>query len=63
MQRLDIEQGSQEWFEARSGLPTVSEFGRFITPARGDLSKQSVGYIAHQVVETLECPSEGMTSY
>lgn len=62
MKRLDCEQGSDEWFEARAGLCTVSEFSRFITPARGDYSKQAVGYIADLIVESTEGPQEGVNS-
>lgn len=63
MQILEVEQGSDEWFQHRCGIPTVSEFSRFITPARGDLSAQSVGYIADLIVESVEGPPEGMSSY
>jgi len=63
MKILDIQQGSAEWFEARAGIPTVSEFFRFITAARGDYSKQAVGYMADLIVETVQGPAEGMTSY
>lgn len=63
MKRLDIEQRSPEWYQARSGIPTASEFGRFITPKRGDLSAQATGYIADLIVETVEGSSEGMSSY
>uniref|UniRef100_A0A6M3LQL9 Putative exonuclease n=1 Tax=viral metagenome TaxID=1070528 RepID=A0A6M3LQL9_9ZZZZ len=30
MIRLDVKQGSEEWFAARRGIPTSSEFGRII---------------------------------
>lgn len=63
MKRLDCAQGSEEWFEARLGIPTVSEFGRFITPARGDHSKQSDGYIADLIVESVEGAGERISSY
>ena len=36
-----MEQGSEEWFEARKGRPTASQFDEFITPAKGELSKSA----------------------
>lgn len=64
MQRLDIEQGSVEWFEARRGIPTASEFGRIITAKRGDLSAQADSYIADLIVETIEYdPEDRFRSY
>lgn len=63
MQRLDCKQGSDEWFQARLGIPTVSEFSRFVTPKRGDLSAQATGYIADLIVETIDGPGEQIRSY
>lgn len=54
MQRIDCKQGSEEWLEARLGIPTVSEFSRFITPAKGDFSTQCDGYVADLIVEATE---------
>ena len=51
--RTDIIQGSDEWFTARLGIPTASEFSRIITPARGDLSKSAREYAHELVAETL----------
>lgn len=34
-----MEQGSEEWFGARKGRPTASQFEEFITPSKGELSK------------------------
>ena len=65
MKRLEVAQGSPEWFEARRGIPTASAFGKIITPARGELSAQSVGYIAELIAETTEDynPEEQCRSY
>lgn len=63
MQRLDLEQGSQEWLEARLGIPTVSEFSRFITPAKGDFSTQCDGYVADLIVEKKEGITERFKSH
>jgi len=35
MQVIDCEQGSPEWFEARRGVPTASEFSSVIAKGRG----------------------------
>lgn len=35
LQILDCEQGTPEWFEARRGLPTASEFGTIMASGRG----------------------------
>lgn len=32
MRVIDCEQGTEEWFAARSGVPTASEFSKIITP-------------------------------
>lgn len=32
---IDCEQGSDEWFEARRGIPTASEFGTVMAKGRG----------------------------
>ena len=63
MKILDFQQGTPEWHEARSGIPTASEFHRFITPARGQYSKQSMGYICDLIVESVQGPTEAMSTY
>ena len=42
---IECEQGSPEWFEARMFIPTASEFGKLITPAKLQPSKQADTYI------------------
>jgi hypothetical protein len=49
MIRLDLEQGSPEWFNARLGIPTASQFDRIITNKTMKLSEQSTKY-AHQLI-------------
>ncbi len=49
MIRLDCPQGSDEWIEARLGIPTSSQFHRIITPKTGKLSSQADGY-AHELL-------------
>jgi len=43
----DVEQGTEEWFELRAGIPTASEFTKILTAAKLELSAQSNDF-AHQ---------------
>lgn len=49
MIRLDVAQGSPEWFAARLGKPTASRFDEIITPAKWQLSKSCTRY-AHELI-------------
>ena len=51
---VDCEQGSDEWFEARIGIPTASGFSKIITPKTGKLSATSDAYIAELIAEMVE---------
>lgn len=53
MQILNLEQGSQEWFDARLGIPTASRFKDIITPAKGDKSKSYKTYMYELIAERL----------
>lgn len=44
MQILDCVQGSDEWFAARIGIPTASNFDKIIT-TKGEPSKQALKYM------------------
>ena len=44
MIRVDVEQGSKEWAEARLGIPTASSFHRILTPKTMKLSGSSESY-------------------
>ena len=44
-------QYSSSWWAARRGLPTSSNFGKIITPAKGELSKQAEGYACELVAQ------------
>lgn len=48
----DCEQGTPEWFQARLGIPTASEFDKIITSG-GQLSKQAEGYAARLLAEII----------
>jgi len=51
MQILNVEQGSDEWLQARMGVATCSEFSNIITPARGDESKSMPKYAKKLALE------------
>jgi len=46
-------QGSPEWFQLRRGIPTGSEFGRIVTPAKGEIAKGGDTYAAELVAESI----------
>jgi hypothetical protein len=48
-----IDQGSYAWQKLRSGIPTASEFGSIITPARMELSKSRWKYACRLVAQRL----------
>ena len=50
---VECEQGTEEWFQARLGIPTASEFGKIITPAKLQPSTQAETYINKLVAEWL----------
>lgn len=52
----DVEQGSAEWLELRSGIPTTSAFSRIITPT-GLPSKSANEYMCELLTELL-CSAE-----
>ena len=57
MKILDCVQGSDEWFRARLGMPTASQFDRILTPARRQYAKGATGYRNLLVAEwLLGCP-------
>jgi len=54
---LDHEQGTEEWFAARLGKPSASNFGKLIT-VTGKPSTSAVGYINQLIAERLTGKSE-----
>ena len=52
MRIIDCVQQSEEWEHWRN-RPTASEFGKFVTPARGDYSAQATAYAAKIVAKRL----------
>ena len=53
MKIIQCEQGTADWYAARRGIPTASEFGKIITRAKGELSKQSRPYMLRLLAEKL----------
>jgi hypothetical protein len=51
MRIVSCVQGSQEWIDARLGIPTASAFDRIITRARGDLSEARHKYMGQLLAE------------
>jgi hypothetical protein len=52
MKVIQCEQGSEEWYEARLGRPTASQFHKIVTPG-GKPSRQAQGYMYRLIAETL----------
>ncbi len=52
MKTFDVEQGSEEWFAARVGIPTASKFDKILTPT-GKASTQADGYAAELLAEII----------
>lgn len=62
MKVFEFEQYSLDWWAARRGIPTASEFDKILTPATMKLSKQADPYIYQLVGEKLSTnyPPVGM---
>jgi putative phage-type endonuclease len=57
MRVINVEQRSPEWFAARLGVPSASNFGKVITPG-GKKSTQVEGYLNRLVADILTGRSE-----
>jgi len=62
MRIIDCEQRTEEWERWRN-RPTASQFYKFITPARGDYSKQATAYAAQVVAMRLGVYTEPPPSF
>ncbi len=51
MKIIDCPQLSEEWWTARRGVPTASNFGRILTPAKMQYSKSAIEYIYELIAE------------
>jgi hypothetical protein len=63
MRVIDCVQLSPEWWEARRGLPTCSEFNRIITAVKGEYSKGAEGYIDQLIGEVVSLDPPIMTDW
>lgn len=55
MRVLQFPQRSPEWYAARRGVPTASEFGNIITPKKGEYASAADSYI-NQLIDELVRP-------
>lgn len=46
---VDCEQLSPEWWEAKRGIPSASDFDKIVTPKKMELSEQADGYICELI--------------
>lgn len=53
MQIINIEQGTQDWLDARKGVITGSRFKDIVTPSKAELSKSSKSYMYELVAERM----------
>jgi hypothetical protein len=53
MKVYNVEQGTPAWMALRAGIPTASEFHRFITPAKLERSKSESHYMARLLAERI----------
>lgn len=53
MKEHKVIQGSAQWYAARLGKPTASQFRRILTPAKGERSKQDRAYLYMLIAEKM----------
>ena len=58
MRIVDCEQGTPEWFAARLGVPTASEFDSIITPKKAELAAAHEAYIDRLLDEMIRPDAE-----
>lgn len=64
MKTLMMQQGSEEWFEARKGVPSASNFKRILTAKTMRLSAQSHDYVCELIGEVMSLiPPEGVENF
>jgi hypothetical protein len=52
MRLIECEQGTEEWLQARCGVPSASMYSRIVT-TKGEWSKSAQGYIDQLIMEKL----------
>ena len=61
--RLDVQQGTIEWVNARLGIPTASQFTRILSPKELKFSASATKYALELLAEeALRIPLEGESS-
>lgn len=64
MKIIECQQGSSEWWEARRGVATASEFSRIITSVKGNLSAAADNYICELLAEKFHVgPAEELAGF
>lgn len=63
MRIIECAQGSEQWWQARCGVPSASNFSRIITPKTGKLSAQAHGYICELLADRILGTPLGIESY
>lgn len=53
MKQYSVAHTTPEWFALRRGMPTSSNFGKIITPAKGDYSAQAASYMHLLIAEII----------
>jgi len=53
MIRVDVEQGTKAWLDAKIGIPGASSFHKIITPKTGKMSASAAGYCHELLAEQL----------
>ena len=53
MIRIECEQGTKAWLDAKLGVPSASNFHRILTPSTMKFSKSSAGYCHELIAEQL----------
>ena len=63
MKVIDCKQGSEEWQLLRQRIPTASNFGKMVTPKRGQLSKSCMSYACELIAKQLGVYTEPPPSF
>ena len=64
MRIIECEQGSVDWWLARKGIPTASQFDRILTPKTGKYSASAEEYICELIADgMMGGPPQGIEGY
>lgn len=63
MKIIDCSQGSEEWQLLRMRIPTASNFGKIVTPKKGQLSKSCTSYACELIAKQLGVYTEPPPSF